>query len=55
MSTRGLREKETKRNQAHDQILNEMLADEVNKYCAECGAKGSKSVHVAPFFKLLSL
>lgn len=42
MSTRHLREKETKRNQAHDAILTEMLNDEANKYCAECGAKGPR-------------
>ena len=40
MATRGLREKEKKQNELHQQILNQMLNEPENKFCAECGTKG---------------
>lgn len=48
MATRSCREKAQKLNEQHQLILSKLLREEDNKYCADCEAKGSAVVVVAP-------
>lgn len=40
MSTRTEREKNKKQHDRHNSILMDLLREDQNKYCADCGAKG---------------
>jgi hypothetical protein len=44
MSTRSERERQKAQNDLHTRILNDMLAQPDNKYCAECGTKGQANM-----------